>query len=165
MKYNEIIKELKSLSDPEAVKGMARFGITPSQAFGISIPNLRRFSKQVGKNHDLACRLWEKGYRETRILASMIDDPQIITEAQMDTWVKDFYDWEVCDQCCMNLFKKTPFAYKKCYEWSASEEEFVKRAGFVMMACLAVSDKEAPDEKFVEFLPVIEKVRLMKEIL
>lgn len=89
------------------------------------------------------------------ILAGMIDDPEMVTEEQMERWVCDFTYWEICDQCCMNLFKKTGFAYQKCFQWASREEEFVKRAGFVLMACLTVSDKRAADEKFEEFLPII----------
>ena len=155
MQYEEILEQLKSLSDPKAVAGMTRFGITPENAYGISIPNLRKIAKEIGKDHSLAQQLWESGIREARILASMIDDPKMITEEQMEKWVGDFTYWEICDQCCMNLFEKTEFAYQKCFQWASREEEFVKRAGFVLMARLAVSDKKAADERFEEFLPTI----------
>jgi 3-methyladenine DNA glycosylase AlkD len=87
----------------------------------------------------------------------MIDDPKAVTEEQIEAWVEDFDSWDVCDQCCMNLFQKTSFAYQKAAEWSFREEEFVKRAAFVLMACLAVGDKKAKDEQFEEFLPVIKR--------
>jgi len=102
-------------------------------------------------------RLWATGIRETQILASMIDDPKMITEAQMEEWVQDFHYWEICDQCCMNLFEKTGFAYQKAVEWSSDDGEFVKRAGFVLMARLAVSDKKADDGQFEGFLPIIKR--------
>ena len=155
MQYEEILEQLKSLSDPKAVAGMTRFGITPENAYGISIPNLRKIAKEIGKDHSLAQQLWESGIREARILSSMIDDPKIVTEEQIEEWVSDFTYWEICDQCCMNLFEKTKFAYQKCFQWASREEEFVRRAGFVLMARLAVSDKKAADEKFEEFLPII----------
>ena len=155
MQYEEIIGQLKSLEDPEAVAGMARFGISPENAYGISIPVLRKMAREIGKDHRLALQLWESGIREPRILASMIDDPKIVAEEQMEEWVKDFSYWEICDQCCMNLFKKTDFAYQKCFQWTSRAEEFIKRAGFVIMACLAVSDKKADDERFEEFLPIM----------
>ncbi len=155
MRYEKIIEQLKYLSDPKAVTAMKRFGITPENAYGISIPNLRKIAKEIGKDHSLAQGLWASGIREAMILASMIDDPKIVTEEQMEKWVSDFTYWEICDQCCMNLFEKTEFAYQKCFQWASREEEFVKRAGFVLMARLAVSDKKAADEKFEEFLPVI----------
>jgi 3-methyladenine DNA glycosylase AlkD len=157
MEYEEILKQLKSLSDPKAVAGMARFGINPENAYGVSIPNLRRMAKQIGRDHLLALRLWNSGIHEARILASMIDPPEMVTEEQMDNWVKDFDSWGVCDQCCSNLFDKTKFAHKKAIEWSKRREEFVKRAGFVLMATLAVHDKEAGDKEFLKFLPIIKR--------
>ena len=158
MQYGEILKRLESLSNPEAVSGMERYGIsTKDKVYGVSIPNLRKLAKEAGKNHSLAQQLWESGSRESRILAGMIDDPKIVPEEQIDRWVEDFDNWEVCDQCCMNLFEKTEFAYQKCFQWSSRDEEFVKRAGFVLMARLAVSDKKAGDRDFEQFLPVIKR--------
>ena len=157
MQPKQVINRLKSLSDPEAVKGMARFGINPKNTYGVSIPNLRKLAKEIGRNHELAQQLWETGIHEARILASMIDNPEEVTNEQMESWVKDFDSWDVCDQCCSNLFEKTRFAYQKAIEWSSRKEEFVKRAGFVLMACLAVSDKKAADNPFVTFLSVIQR--------
>lgn len=154
-KYHKIIERLESLSDPHAIEGMARFGITPGKVFGVSIPELRRMAKEAGRDHELAIKLWEHDCRETRILASMTEQPGIVTERQMEEWVKDFDYWEICDQCCMNMFERTPFAYDKAVEWSLREEEFVKRAGFVLMARLAVSDKKAENSAFEQFLPFI----------
>ena len=156
-RYYHILKRLKSLSNPDAVMGMARFGINPENTYGISIPDLRKMAKEIGRDHPLAQELWSSGIHEARILAGMIDDPKMVTEEQMESWVKDFDSWDVCDQCCMNLFEETKSAYQKCVEWSSREEEFVKRAGFVLMARLAVSDKSAKDEMFLKFLPVIER--------
>jgi len=157
VQYNDIIEKLKSLSDPEAVKGMARFGINPENTYGVSILNLRKMAKEAGKDHALARQLWTSGIHEARILASMIDAPKVVTEEQMEAWVKDFDSWDVCDQVCMNLFEKVPLAWKKITDWSEQEEEFVKRTAFALMACLAWHDKEAVDEKFIELLPVIIK--------
>ncbi len=153
--FNDIIEKLKSVSNPDAVGGMARFGITPENTFGVSIPNLRKIAKETKKNHALAQQLWESGFRETMILASMIDEPEMVTEEQMEKWVLDFDYWEICDQCCMNLFEKTGFAYEKAIEWSLRDEQFVKRAGFVLMARLAVSDKKADDSRFEQFFPIM----------
>ena len=157
MEYGKVIKKLKFLSNPEAIIGMARYGITPENTYGVSIPNLRKIAKEIGINHQLAQQLWTTNIRETRILASMIEDPEMVTEEQIEGWVKEFNYWEICDQCCVNLFEKTEFAYKKAVEWSSREEEFVKRAGFVLMAHLAVSDKKADDNKFEKFLPIIKR--------
>ncbi|MEN6330077.1 MAG: DNA alkylation repair protein [Methanobacteriaceae archaeon] len=155
MKLEDIIKELESLSSPEDVEGRARFGINSKMAYGVRMPELRRMARETGKNHELAEKLWQYGYSETRILASMIDNPQLVTEDQMERWVAEFDSWDVCDQCCMNLFRKTPFAYKKISEWSRREEEFVKRAAFTLIATLAVHDKQAEDEKFIELFSII----------
>lgn len=152
-----ILKQLKSLSNPEAVAGMARFGIDSNNTYGISIPTLRKMARDSGKNHSLALKLWSSGIHEARLLAGMIDSPEDVTEEQMESWVKDFNSWDVCDQVCSNLFDKTDFAYKRAVEWSKREEEFVKRAGFVLMAALAVHDKSAKDEEFLTFLPIIKR--------
>jgi 3-methyladenine DNA glycosylase AlkD len=157
MEYSEIINRLETLSSPEDVEGMARFGITPEKTYAVRIPELRMIAKQAGKDHALAKKLWTADYRETRILACMIEDPKLVSEDQMESWVVEFDFWEICDQCCMNLFEKTSLAYKKAVEWSYRPEEFVKRAGFTLMARLAVSDKTAPDETFVEFFPHIKR--------
>jgi 3-methyladenine DNA glycosylase AlkD len=153
----EIIRKMKSLSNEKGIEGMAKFGITPEKTFGVSIPNLRKIAKEIGKDHELAKKLWELNIRETRILASMIDDPDSVKEEQMDEWVKDFDYWEICDQVCQNLFIHTKFAYKKVIEWSEREEEFVKRAGFSLMAWLAFKDKDADDKRFEEFFPIIKR--------
>jgi 3-methyladenine DNA glycosylase AlkD len=157
MDCEEILKQLKSLSNPDAVAGMARFGINPKNTYGVSIPVLRKMAKQIGKNHLLAEKLWNSGIHEAQILAGMIDFPEMVTENQMESWVKDFDSWDVCDQCCSNLFDKTKFAHKKAIEWSKRREEFVKRAGFVLMATLAVHDKEAGDKEFLKFFPIIKR--------
>jgi len=155
--YFKTIAKLKSLSNPKAVEGMARYGITPEHTYGVSIPDLRKIAKEINRNHELALQLWNTNTRETRILASMIAEPRIVTKKQMEEWVKEFDYWEICDQCCMNLFEKTEFAYQKAIEWSSREEEFIKRAGFVLMARLAVSDKNADDVKFEEFFNLLKK--------
>jgi len=154
-KHGFIINRLEALSNPCSIEGMSRYGITPSRAYGVSIPELRRLAKETGKDHELALLLWDNDARETRILAGMIDLADMVTEEQVEEWVKDFDYWEICDQCCMNLFEKTSFAYSKAILWSSQEEEFVKRAGFVLMVRLAVSDKKADDASFEQFFPSI----------
>jgi len=157
MEYEKVIEKLKYLSNPKAIIGMVRYGIAPENTYGVSIPNLRKIAKEIGISHQLAQQLWTTNIRETKILASMIEDPEMVTEEQIEDWVKEFNYWEICDQCCMNLFERTKFAYKKAIEWSSREKEFVKRAGFVLMARLAVSDKKAGNKRFEKFLPVIKR--------
>jgi len=152
---DQIIIRLKSQADPAAVEGMVRYGINPENTLGISIPTLRAMAREIGKDHQLAEELWASGIHEARILASIIDDPHRVTEKQMERWVADFDSWDVCDQVCSNLFDRTTFAYQKAIEWSSGEAEFIKRAGFAMMAALAVHDKRAGDERFEPFFPII----------
>ncbi len=152
-----IVQRLEELKDPEAIEWMAKYGITPENAFGIKIPILRELAKEIGINHQLALDLWDLNYRETRILASMIDDPDFVTESQLERWASEFTYWEICDQCIMCLFERTRYAYQKVIDWTKREEEYVKRAGFVLIARLAVSDKKADDAVFISFLPLIQK--------
>jgi len=121
------------------------------------MPVLRKMAKEAGKDHKVARELWLSGIHEARIMACLIDEPELVSEEQMETWVKDFDSWDVCDQCCSNLFDMTGFGYQKAIEWSARDEEFVKRAGFVLMAVLAVHDKRSPDTVFQKFLPIIKR--------
>jgi 3-methyladenine DNA glycosylase AlkD len=157
MTFNQVLKRLKSKSNPAAVRGMARFGITAAKAYGWSTPALKKFAREIGKDHDLAPRLWSTGILEARALAGLIEEKEKVTEPQMEAWAKDFDSWAVCDGTCLNLFRYTPFAYKKCREWSERQEEFVKRAAFTLMACLAVGDKAADDRMFLRFLPLIKR--------
>lgn len=155
MRYKQIIDRLTALANPEAVAGMARFGINPNNTLGVSIPALRAIAKEIGKDHALAEQLWASGIHEARILAGFIDVPGMVSEEQMERWVVDLDSWDVCDQCCGSLFDKTPFAYTKAIEWSERSEEFVKRAGFALMAALAWHDKRAADEQFAPFFPAL----------
>jgi 3-methyladenine DNA glycosylase AlkD len=157
MQYNEVLKKLKSMSNPKNVEGMARFGINPKNTYGVSMPEIRRLAKEIGKDHSLAQKLWSSGIHEARLVAGLVDNAEDVTEEQMDKWVKDFDSWDICDQVCMNLFDKTKFAYRKVEEWSKRKEEFVKRAAFAMMASLAVHDKKAKDDAFLRFLPIIKR--------
>jgi 3-methyladenine DNA glycosylase AlkD len=160
MKVSEILKQLKSLENPENVAGMALFGITTKKAFGISAPVLKNFAKELKRTtqdrHALALELWKTEIHEARIIAYLIDDPKQVTPAQMNEWAKDFDNWAICDGTCGHLFCRTRNAYHKAFEWSAREEEFIKRAGIVLMAYLAVHDKKATDERIAEFLPLLE---------
>ena len=151
----EILQFFESNASQTAAEGMARFGIQTRKVYGISIPQLRKLAKKIGKNHELAAKLWEIDSRETRILAGMIDDPFLLTEEQMEKWVQEFDNWEVCDQVCMNLFARFRFAHQKALEWASRPEEFVKRAAFAIMAWRAFQDKTADNSVFEAYLPVI----------
>jgi 3-methyladenine DNA glycosylase AlkD len=153
----DVLAKLGSLANPANVAGMARYGINPTNTLGVSVPRLRALAKEIGQDHELASELWKSGIHDARLLAGLIDDPAKVTEAQLERWVTDFDSWDVCDCVCSNLFDKTPFAYAKAVFWSSRREEFVKRAGFVLMAALAVHDKKAPAGSFKKFLPIIER--------
>ncbi|MGB2890240.1 MAG: DNA alkylation repair protein [Candidatus Acidiferrales bacterium] len=154
---SQVLAHLKSLASPKAVAGMARFGIPVDNALGISTPALQALARTIGRNHSLAEELWKTGIHEARILATLIGEPEKTTERQMERWVRELDAWDVCDACCGKLFDKTTFAYRKAIEWSRRKEEFVKRAGFSLMAALAVHDKQSSDARFLKFLPAIRR--------
>lgn len=145
------------MGDPKNVEGMARFGIRPENNYGVSVTAIRKFAKTIGKDHEMALQLWDSGIREARMVAALIEDPQNVTEKQIESWVSDLNSWDICDHCCGHLFDKTKFAYSKAFEWSKREPEFEKRAGFALMAWLPIHDKKVNDEKFLKFLPVIKR--------
>ena len=149
-----IVARLEKTADKKTTAGMSRVGIDPDRALGVKVPRLRELGKEIGTDHELALALWDRGLRETMILASLVADPKLTTIELMESWALDFYDWEVCDQACANLFEKPPLtesAYSLARQWGGRTEEYVKRAGFVLMARLAVSDKKAPDDVFYPF--------------
>lgn len=147
-----LLRSLEELADQSRLEGMARFGIDTRTALGVTVTELRRLARGPGKDHALAADLWASGIHEARILASIVDDPDAVTERQMESWVREFGSWDLCDQVCMNLFDRTPFAFDKAYEWSARQPEFEKRAGFALMASVAVHRKDRPDRDFHAFL-------------
>jgi 3-methyladenine DNA glycosylase AlkD len=157
MDYNDVINQLKSMSNPKNVEGMARYGINPNNNLGISIYKLRPLAKKIGKNHELSIKLWNSGIHDARLLAVFIEDPAQVTEEQMDSWAQDFDSWDICDQACTSLFDLTPYAWEKVFEWAKCEEEFVKRAAFSIIAGLAVHDKKAADLKFEELFTIIKR--------
>jgi 3-methyladenine DNA glycosylase AlkD len=156
-RLEEVLSKLRSLGSPNAAEGAARFGVHVPNILGVSAPDLRKLAREIGTDHRLAGRLWRTGIHDAQVLATLIDDPAKVTESQMDRWARDFNSWAVCDAACGCLFDKTSYAWSKAIEWTRREEEYVKRAGFVLMASLAVHDKKAPDEWFERFLPCIKQ--------
>lgn len=150
-----VLKKLSEVSDRSRLAGMARYGIATDKALGVAVPELRRLAKAIGRDHELAVELWGSEIHEARMLASMIDDHRQVTGSQMEAWVHDFDSWDLCDQVCGNLFDRTTSAFRKAVEWSARDDEFVKRAGFALMASAAVHRKEVDDATFEVFLPII----------
>ncbi len=143
------------MANPRNVEGMARYGISTANTLGVPVAALRMLARRAGHDHALAQQLWESGIHEARILAALVDEPARVTRRQMDRWAAAFDSWDVVDGVCSNLFDKTPYAYQKALRWSASRREYVKRAGFSLMAALASHDQGASDAVFLRFLPVV----------
>jgi 3-methyladenine DNA glycosylase AlkD len=153
----EVLEQLNSKAKTDQLEGMSRFGIVGDQRMGVSVPDMRKIAKGIGKDHQLALELWDTGIPEAMIVAGMVAEPEKLTETQMEDWVVDINSWDICDQVCMNLFEKTPLAEKKIYDWSEREEEFVKRTAFALIACLAWHDKVAGNEEFIKYFPVLKQ--------
>jgi 3-methyladenine DNA glycosylase AlkD len=160
MNIKAVVKKLHELSKnakPGYKEGMARFGIVSSSALGVSLPELRKLGKEIGKDHELALKLWKLNIHEAKLLATMTADPRLMTAKIMDSWANDFYSWDIVDVCCGGLFDRTSHYQKKILKWVKNKKEYVRRAGFVLMATSAVHDKEADDNQFLAYLPIIEK--------
>jgi 3-methyladenine DNA glycosylase AlkD len=153
-----LVDELRALGSDKDRAGMARYGINVEQAFGVSVYELRRVAKRVGRDHELALALWAAGWHEARLLACFVDDPAAVTEAQMEAWAADFDSWDLCDQATTDLFYRTTFAWDKAVEWARREPEWTRRAGFALMAGLAWHDRTASDDAFAAFFPLIEEM-------
>jgi 3-methyladenine DNA glycosylase AlkD len=151
----EVLGRLRALADPARLEGMARYGIGGAETLGVTVAELRALAKELGRSHELAAGLWGSGVHEARILASLVEEPAAVTERQLDEWAAGLDSWDVCDQVCQNLVRHTPFAWTRALEWSARPEPFVKRAGFAVMAGLAVADKRADDDRFEPFLRAV----------
>jgi 3-methyladenine DNA glycosylase AlkD len=152
-----VLTELRALADPARLPGMARVGINVERAIGVAIPHLKKLGRRLGPDHGLALDLWSTGIHEARILASIVDDPPAVTREQMDAWVTDFDSWDLCDQVVGNLFDRTSFSVPAARAWTKRDEEFVKRAGFTLIATRAVHDRTAPDRAFTTWFPTIRR--------
>ncbi|MDF9801160.1 3-methyladenine DNA glycosylase AlkD [Catalinimonas alkaloidigena] len=153
----DILAELKSQSNQEYLSSLRQLGVQGEKILGVKMPVIRSLAKTYHKNHELALQLWQTEIHEVRIMAGLLDDVKAVTVQQMEAWVQDFNSWDICDQTCSNLFCRTSYAYDKALAWSERHEEFVKRAGFVLMAGLAIHDKKAEDAKLAAFFPLIER--------
>jgi 3-methyladenine DNA glycosylase AlkD len=150
----QLLHHLRAHSNRANLEGMARYGINTGRALGVPMPVLRRLARETGKSHKLAAQLWASGIHEARILATLVDELSLVTPRQLDRWARDFDSWDVCDQACQNLFRFTPFAFGAAAKWARAKPEFVRRAGFALMAGLAVKAKQATDAQFEAFLPL-----------
>jgi 3-methyladenine DNA glycosylase AlkD len=157
MDKDQVLAWLKRRGTRAAIKGMARYGIEAEHAFGVPMGTLLSLAKRLGTDHELAIALWRSGWYEARLLAALVGDPERVTRREMNAWAAGFENWADCDTVCFKLWDRTPSAWEKARQWSASPRELVKRGGFVLMACLALHDRAAPDRPFLAFLPLIEK--------
>ena len=148
MDLKQVISELKSLENPANKAGMARFGINVENALGISMKSLEPISKRIKKNHKLGLELWETEIHEARILAILISEADKLTFEQVENWVNDFASWDICDQACLKLFRKSSVAVERIDDWIRNEKEFVRRAGFALLATLAVHLKGQENDSF-----------------
>ena len=152
----EVLASLKRLADKRVFEDMSkRYGIYTNKALGVSMSNIQKVAKPLGRNHELAAALWETGWYEARMLTSFVDDPALVTSEQMDRWCREFDNWGIVDTLCFNLFDRTPYAWRKVAQWCKEDEEFVKRAGFALLWSLTVHDKQASDDQFVQGLVLI----------
>jgi 3-methyladenine DNA glycosylase AlkD len=151
------LRELKSLGERRNVEGMARFGIVAKNVYGVPKPKLDELARKIGRNHSLGVELWETGNHDARILAGLVAERKLVTSKQMERWVRDFDNWDVCDGTCCHLFVFAKPAWQKAHSWGRRKKEFEKRAGFALAAFLACHDKEAPDAEFKKYLEVIER--------
>jgi len=153
----QCLDELRSLGTRKNVEGMAHFGIRAKIVYGVAKPKMDVLAKRIGKHHELALQLWDSGVHDARILAGMVDEPRHVTAAQMDRWVRDFDNWDVCDGTCCHLFAYAKPAWQKALQWSKRKAEFPKRAGFALIAYLALHDKHANDAKYMQLLPLVRR--------
>jgi 3-methyladenine DNA glycosylase AlkD len=148
---------LESKSTQRDRENLARFVISTSKFFGVSMPNMKVLAKNLGRDHELAAALWDTGWYETRMLASLVDEPARVTAAHLDRWCRDFDNWAICDTACFALFDRTPHAWRKVAQWSRRCDGFGKRAAFALVWGLTVHDRRADDEPFLQALLLVER--------
>lgn len=152
---DQILAFIRDNANKKNCEGMKRYAINTDNAYGVPVPVLRKYARQFGKNHQLALDLWDTKVHEARLIASLLADPEKLNAATMDKWAGEFDSWDICDQCCNNLFERSRHCLDKIYEWTNSDKQFVKRAGFVLMASLSVHNKKLDDPFFLGLLPII----------
>jgi 3-methyladenine DNA glycosylase AlkD len=151
------LRELRALGEQRNIDGMARFGIRAKVVYGVAKPKMDELARRIGRNHGLALELWATGIHDARILAGLIDEPGQVSASQMERWVRDFDNWDVCDGTCCHLFVFAAPAWAKAVEWTRRKKEFEKRAGFALMAYLAYRDKSAPDAKYQRLFAIFRR--------
>lgn len=153
----EVLSALERKGSKANRDGMARYGIVSPKIFGVSVAAIRAMAKEIGRDHALAQALWDTGWHEARMLACFVADPQVMTPAEMDRWTRDFDNWAITDTVCFHLFDRSPHAWRKVDQWSRKNGEFMRRAGFALLASLALHDKKGSDDNYRKRLPLIEE--------
>ena len=152
MEFDQIIREFERLSDVDFAENMKKFGIRYVKSYGLRLPQIRKVAKQCGKNHDLALKLWDHGYHETYLMATLVEESEKVSSEQLNDWVNTFYSWDLVDQACINLLRFIPEARENIFIWCDSDEEFVKRTAFSLIAVLAVHEKESDFEIYFDVI-------------
>lgn len=140
------------MSDVDFAENMKKFGIRYVKSYGLRLPQIRKVAKQCGKNHDLALKLWNHGYHETYLMATLVEESEKVSSKQLNDWVNTFYSWDLVDQACINLLRFIPEARENIFIWCDSDEEFVKRTAFSLIAVLAVHEKESDFEIYFDVI-------------
>ena len=152
MEFDQIIQEFERLSDVDFAENMKKFGIRYVRSYGLRLPQIRKVARQCGKNHDLALKLWNHGYHETYLMATLVEESEKVSSKQLNDWVNTFYSWDLVDQACINLLRFIPEARENIFIWCDSDEEFVKRTAFSLIAVLAVHEKESDFEIYFDII-------------
>jgi 3-methyladenine DNA glycosylase AlkD len=154
----EVLDALKKRASKKVRDEMeSRYGIITPKAFGVKMSDMKAIAKKFGKSHELAAALWKTGWYEARTVAVFVEELERVTPAQMDRWARDFDNWAICDTACFHLFDRTPHVIARIKKWAKSRDEFVKRAAFALLACVALHNKAAPASDLADCLPLVEK--------
>jgi 3-methyladenine DNA glycosylase AlkD len=156
-RLDEALAALEERGEARIRDGLARYGIASAdRVIGVPMAGIQKVGKVFRRDHALAAALWETGIYEARMLAAYVDDPALVTPAQMDRWARDFDNWATCDTLCFVLFDRTDKRFEMVDRWADDPAEFVRRAAFALLAGIALHDKKSGDEPFLDRLKLIE---------
>lgn len=150
--YQELLRKVTLLQNGVVAEQMIRRGVVYKLNLGASVVSLQQLAREYAPDHLLALKLWNKQWRETMILATLLEKPEEMTANQMDFWVKQIRHTEIAEQVAMNLFSKTPFAFEKAMEYCLAKKNLSKITGLLMMGRLALTDRTSSDDRFEAFL-------------
>jgi 3-methyladenine DNA glycosylase AlkD len=149
--FQKILHTIRLYKNGEVAANLKSRGINYKMNWGVSIMDLRKIAADFSPSHLLALKLWNKQWRETMILATLLDEPGKVTEQQMDFWTKSFENSEIAEQASANLWWKSPFAYIKALEWCRGKKHWLHYTAIHLIGRLAMMDKKSPDEMFESF--------------